>query len=287
MTDRELVRFLQTNLPALGLRWAGFRKVRKTVRKRIARRLRELGLSGLDAYERYISAEPAEAQVLDALCRIPISRFFRDREVFRQLECRVLPACGRDAMNAGRDIVRCLSAGCASGEEPYSVNLVWLLRVAHRFPAVALSILAVDSEPEMLRRAGGCCYTAGSLKDVPDTIRLEAFDEVAGEYRLRDEFRSGIRFQECDIRESIPDGPFDVILCRNLAFTYFSDPVQQAVLLEFHCRLRAGGYLIIGSHEHLPHGVGDLIAVGQQPHVPIYQKSHAELLAPDLERAAD
>ncbi len=102
MTDSECTRFLQEALPRLHLRWAGFRKVRKLVCKRVARRLRELGLPDLAAYRAFLESHPGEWDVLDGFCRIPISRFYRDREVFASLEQDVLPALAQAAVAAGR-----------------------------------------------------------------------------------------------------------------------------------------------------------------------------------------
>jgi chemotaxis protein methyltransferase CheR len=111
------VEFLQWALPRLGLRWAGFRRVRGQVRRRVRRRVAALGLEDLDAYRAYLDAHPEEWEVLDALTPITISRFYRDRDVFARLEDDVLPALASAAAAAGRDGLRCWSAGCASGEE--------------------------------------------------------------------------------------------------------------------------------------------------------------------------
>jgi len=123
MRNRDCVAFLKWCLPRLGLRRSGYRKVRGTVCKRLAPRLRALGLPDLDAYRARLAAEQAEWAVLDGLCRIPISRFWRDRAVFDHLAVDVLPALAAAAADSGRTEVRVWSAGCASGEEPYSLRL--------------------------------------------------------------------------------------------------------------------------------------------------------------------
>ena len=91
MNDPELVAFLQWALPRLGLRWQGYRKVRARVRKKLNERLRQLGLPDIAAYRDRLEAHPQEWVVLDALCRITISRFHRDRGVFDHLRRIVLP----------------------------------------------------------------------------------------------------------------------------------------------------------------------------------------------------
>ncbi|MEE8226367.1 MAG: CheR family methyltransferase, partial [Kiloniellales bacterium] len=125
MRDEDCVRFLQWCLPPLGLRWAGYRRVRRTVCKRIERRRRELGLADAAAYRACLIADPGEWTRLDALCRISISRFYRDRAVFDHLVCDVLPNLATKAGRRADTALRCWSAGCASGEEPYSLAIAW------------------------------------------------------------------------------------------------------------------------------------------------------------------
>ena len=90
MKHDDCVGFLQWALPRLRLRWPGFRRVRRQVCQRLGRRLRELGLGELQAYQLYLGNHPTEWQVLDGLCRITISRFYRDRTIFVALEREVL-----------------------------------------------------------------------------------------------------------------------------------------------------------------------------------------------------
>jgi chemotaxis protein methyltransferase CheR len=111
MTDRECVGFLQGVLPQLGLRWPGFRKVRRHVHKRIVRRLGELGSAGISEYRAYLDAHAAEWAVLDAMSRISISRFYRDGDVFDHLRDALLPALARGARERGDQRIAVWSAG--------------------------------------------------------------------------------------------------------------------------------------------------------------------------------
>lgn len=252
MRDQDCVAFLQWCLPRLGLRWAGFRRVRGTVCKRLARRLRQLGLADLDAYRRVLDHQAAEWAALDALCRIPISRFYRDKALFDALGRSLLPELARQADAAGRQELRCWSAGCASGEEPYSLRLVWDFVVAPLSPHLSCAILATDADAVMLCRARDALYGPGSLKALPPGWRERAFETEDGLFRLREPYRQSTTFAAQDIRSEMPDGPFDLILCRNLVFTYF-EPALQAMLFEaLDTRLRPGGGLAIGAHEQLP-----------------------------------
>ena len=133
MRDTDCIAFLRGTLPAIGLEWRGFRRVHRQVCKRLGRRLAALGLADLQAYRVYLGADAAEWSRLDELCRISITRFYRDRAVFDALRERLLPALAQRARRGGAPALRAWSAGCAGGEEPYTLALLWHLDVAPRF----------------------------------------------------------------------------------------------------------------------------------------------------------
>ncbi len=252
MRDRECVALLQWALPRLGLRWHGFRRVRRQVCKRISRRMAELGLPEAAAYRARLEADPAEWSVLDTYCWISVSRFYRDRGVFEDLAGEILPELARASLARDRHALRAWSAGCASGEEPYSLRLAWDFGVAPALPDAELQIVATDASPELLERAKRAVYAASALKELPAAWRSSAFDGLDGSYRLREQFRPGVQFRRQDIRKAMPAGPFDLILCRNLAFTYFEPDLQSAILGGLVKRLVPGGALLVGAHEALP-----------------------------------
>ena len=178
MKDEDCIAFLRWCLPQLGLRWAGFRKVRRTVCKRIRRRLGDLGLSDLSAYRSYLSAHHDEWQILAAMCRIPISRFWRDRAVYSCLADDILPMLAKHARQNGRPAVQVWSAGCASGEEVYSLRLAWHAVAEPDVPETTIRILGTDADETMLARAKAGSYAAGSLKELPEVLKQEAFDDT-------------------------------------------------------------------------------------------------------------
>jgi chemotaxis protein methyltransferase CheR len=234
------------------MRWQGFRKVRGQVCKRIDRRLRELGLPDVAAYRMFLETNDAEWAMLDSLCGITISRFYRDREVFRFLEQEVLVTLSEDALERGENELRCWSIGCASGEEPYTLALLWDLATGRRFPSLALTILATDADPATIRRAEQGCYPSGSIAGLPAEWSARAFSRKGKLYCIGDEERSRVAFLVQDIRKAAPEDRFHLVLCRNLAFTYFEPALQQDVLARIGERLFPGGALVIGVHESLP-----------------------------------
>lgn len=258
MTDRDCIDLLHWALPRMRLQWSGFRSVRRQVCKRISERISVLPLSGAAAYRAYLEQHPEEWVVLDRCCRVTISRFYRDAQMFRALEASVLPDLVRAAGSRGRHTLACWSAGCASGEEPFSIAILWRLRLQDRFPGRGLDILATDADAAMLERARRGVYRASSLRDLPAILGAEAFDAVAGELILKEPFRTGVRFLQHDLRLPPPDGPFDLVLTRNVAFTYFAESLQQEVLSAIMSVMVPGGALVIGSHESLPSGAEGL-----------------------------
>jgi chemotaxis protein methyltransferase CheR len=114
---------------------------------RARRRARELGLSDLTAYRAYLETHPEEWAVLDQLTPITISRFHRDRGVFEHLAREVLPTLAARAINRGSDSLEIWSAGCAFGEEPYTLAILWEAELTHRFPSLPIRILSTDTDP--------------------------------------------------------------------------------------------------------------------------------------------
>jgi len=257
LKDTKCVEFLCWALPRLELHWPGFRRVRRQVCKRIEARTQALGLTGATAYQAYLENHPDEWPVLDSLCRITISRFCRDRQLFAALGTRVLPLLAARAVEVNAGPLKLWSTGCASGEEAYTLAMLWEFQIRPSYPQLAASILATDADPALLARAACGCYSSGSLKELPADWRARAFTRDGDMLCVRNEYRHSVAFREQDIRTVMPEGPFHLILCRNLAFTYFAPPLQGKIAERLLPRLVPGGALVIGAHERLPAEISD------------------------------
>jgi chemotaxis protein methyltransferase CheR len=258
MHDRECVTFLQWALPRLKRPWVGFRKVRHQLCRRIEQRCRALGLLDVAAYRDYLQHHPDEWPRLDALCPITISCFYRDTAMWGALAAEVLPALARRTSAHGAHVLHVASIGCASGEEPYTLMLAWQFAVAPQFPALRLAVMATDVVEAVLERARIACYPASNLKLLPSAWREHGFERVGERWCLRARFRAGVTFLHHDLRTAWPEQEFDLILCRNLAFTYFDMPTQRALLARLLAQLAPGGALVIGRREQLPEGAAHL-----------------------------
>lgn len=264
MQDSDCVRFLQWALPQLQMRWEGFRKVHKRICKRLAQRLLELGLSNLDGYQHHLLKQPAEWQHLDTLCRVVVTRFYRDQRVFAELAARVLPQLATDASIADHSRLHAWSIGSASGEEPYTLAILWHHLLAPRFPDLQLAILATEIDAHLIERSRHACYSFASLKNLPAQLRYDAFTLQDDHYCLKADYRTMVKFRQQDIRTSLPTTCFDLILCRNLVFTYFDAAQQSTILQRIVSCLRPGGWLVLGVHEHLPDGTSGLQVVSER-----------------------
>jgi chemotaxis protein methyltransferase CheR len=222
---------------------------------RVGQRIAALHLGGPAAYRSYLESHPEEWRLFDSFCRIPISRFLRDRETFERLAHDVLPAIAAAAVRRGEHHLRAWSAGCASGEEPYSLALLWCFELQTLLPTFALDVLATDVDERLLERARAARYRRSSLREVPAPWIDAGFSREGEWFLLRPEFQSMVEFQQADVRTELPDGPFDLILCRNLVCTYFDEPLRHRTLGRLLSILRPDGALVIGKDERLPHGL--------------------------------
>jgi chemotaxis protein methyltransferase CheR len=133
--------------------------------------------------------------------------------------------------------------------------MIWEVMLARRYPALSLRVVATDVDGELLARARAGRYRRSSLREVPDEWRDAAFTRCGELYVVSPTLRSAVEFHQQDIREALPGGLFDLVLCRYLAFTYFDAMLQRRMLGRLLAQLRPGGALVIGHKEQLPAGV--------------------------------
>lgn len=256
MGEGECTEFLEWALPRMGMRPEGFRKPRGQVCQRIRDRLFELELSGgFDRYREYLEDHPDEWEELAFRCRVTISRFCRERSVWRDLA----PRLGTLSRTRSGESLAAWSVGCASGEEPWTLRLFWDLEIAPTPPEGApLQILATDFDPHLLERARRACYPESSLEEVPERWRQEAFDRRGEEHCLRRPFRHGIEWRRHDLRRDALPGPFDLVLCRYVVYIYFDQPARERATRRLAESIRPGGLLVVGGKEELPEASGEL-----------------------------
>jgi chemotaxis protein methyltransferase CheR len=255
MSSVDFGAFFGAAAASLGLRPEGYRRTRGSVEKRIRRRLRQLGLASFEEYRAYLGQHADEWAWLDACCRITISRFWRDAGLFDRLAAVFLPALAAAARARGERRLRLWSAGCASGEEAHGLALIAELDLKPAFPDLEVEVLGTDADPVVLARAARAAYPEAALRELPDRYRARAFERRAVTCWLAPSYRAGVRFDQADLRQAFPEGPFDLVCCRNLALTYFDEPLQRRLVRGFGEVLRPAGILVVGLGEELPQGL--------------------------------
>jgi two-component system CheB/CheR fusion protein len=217
---------------------------RATLYRRVARRMQVCGTETLFDYYRHLRDDPGELGRLLRDFLISVTNFFRDQEAFESLEQHVIP---RLFAQRGSDQVRVWVAGCATGEEAYSIAML-LAEHAQTIDAPMPQVFATDIDESALAEARAGRYPESIAVDVrPD--RLERFFERdAGAYRVRKELREIILFSPHNVLRDPPFSRLDLVTCRNLLI-YLNRDAQDRVLTMFHFGLRQDGFLFLGSSE--------------------------------------
>jgi len=220
------------------------------VRSRLARRLRELQLTSFEDYLEHVQVDASRrelAHMIDLLTTNKTS-FFREAAHFDYLRDEVLAR-----RPAGRRL-RIWSAGCSSGEEPYTLAMVIRETLG---PGIDARILATDISARVLAKAQAGVYAAETVAEVPDALRRKWFvpasgpGALPGALRVADDVRGMVRFARLNLMGDWPmKGPFDAIFCRNVMI-YFDRPTQERLVNRYHALLAPGGHLFVGHSESL------------------------------------
>ena len=227
--------------------------------RRIAVRQRASGAADLRAYLKLVKRNPVECAALVKTLTIHVSQFFRNPTTFQALQHEVLPAILAEKDRTGGRALRLWSAGCACGEEAYSLALLLCETAQDALERYSTTIYGTDIEPECLRAAREGRYSAGSLKSVPARWRQRYFVPAGVQYSVGPALRSLVHFKRHNILDPVPFGRIDLVVFRNVLI-YMADALQEQVLLGIHGALSAGGYLVLGKVEGLSGSAKDFFA---------------------------
>jgi two-component system CheB/CheR fusion protein len=237
---------------------------RATVLRRLQRRLSLHQLTDLEAYVRWLRDHADESQGLLKDLLISVTHFFRDREAFATLEAKVIPKLfegkGEDSQ------VRVWVAGCATGEEAYSLAMLLSERASGAPGSPMVQVFATDIDEDAIGSAREGLYTLNDAADVsPDRLRRFFMKEGDG-YRVRKELREMVLFARHNLMKDPPFSHLDLVSCRNLLI-YLNRIAQQRVLGIVHFAVNPGRYLFLGSSESVD-GAGDLfVSVDRDAHL--------------------
>ena len=224
------------------------------VKARLGKRIRSLGMTGFAEYLDHLrdNGRVELPKLLDAIST-NVTSFFRESDHFEYLRNSLLPRIVQREKQRGRRL-RIWSAGCSSGEEPYSIAI----HLREGLPDLErwdVKILATDLSMEALQRGTVGSYEAGKLAEMPPQILRRYFRPEgargASSYRVCDQIRSLVHFAPLNLMQRWPmRGPFDAIFCRNVMI-YFDKPTQGRLVGRFSELLPPGGALIMGHSESL------------------------------------
>ena len=219
-----------------------------TILRRISRRMAVTHVVHLRDYYEYLHAHPEEIQELVKAFLIKVTGFFRDPEAFEFLGSKVLPQLIDRARQNGR-ILRLWSAGCATGEEAYSMALLIADALGPDFPEWSIRIFATDLATDAIAYARRGLYPENVLDELPHDFRDRFFERLDHGYRVSKILRETVVFGQQDISRGVPFPRIDLVVCRNLLI-YLKPELQQTVLDLFAYSLhQSQGYLFLGKAE--------------------------------------
>ncbi|MDF1593927.1 MAG: hypothetical protein P1P89_20665 [Desulfobacterales bacterium] len=243
----------------------GYRKVRKGVKKRIRRHMQQLGCRDIHTYLSSIENNDEIRDQCRRLLTVSISRFFRDRQLWQELEQNIFPGL---IQNENKSL-HIWSAGCACGEEVYTIKIIWDRIQKGRIPRPLLHITATDLNPMYLEKAQAGIYTPGSLRDVPAPLLSLYFTPAKGakRYCVQPFLKDHITWQKADFFSEAPGSGCHIIFVRNNLLTYYREHLQKKAFINILDSLLDKGFLIIGAHESLPFETPELVPVGSYQYV--------------------
>jgi two-component system CheB/CheR fusion protein len=273
--DEVMDQLLALLMSSYGIDFSHYKNT--TVIRRIERRLLLRQLDSLDIYLEELRSDPAE---LDALYRdllIGVTRFFRDPEAFTLIEQKILPKLlTAESIEAG---LRIWTAGCATGEEAYSLAILLNDRCAELRVPPNFKIFATDAHRESLEHASAGLYAEPAVSDVAPWRLEKYFTRQDGLYKIAPEVRRNVVFAPQNVLKDPPFTKIDLLTCRNLLI-YFKPSAQRKVLSLFHFALNTGGVLMLGPSESVGELYDEFDVLDQ--HWKVFQKRRDVRFSPTL-----
>lgn len=226
----------------------GFRQYKtSTILRRISRRMAVTHKRTIQDYAEYLRNSPEEVDKLIKAFLINVTQFLRDPEAFAYLTAEILPKLIEKAR--GRDkVLRFWVAGCATGEEPYSLAMILSDMLGSELLSWNVKIFATDLDEAVINFARRGIYSENLLKGISDDYRERFFERVDSGYRISKILRQMVIFGQQDLSRSAPFPRIDLVLCRNVLI-YFTQELQDYVLNQFAFSLSPDGYLFLGKAE--------------------------------------
>jgi two-component system CheB/CheR fusion protein len=273
--EKRLLRaFLDVLRERSGIDFGSYK--RGTIMRRLQRRMLATASPDLREYSKYLEAHPEEYQRLTSSFLIKVTEFFRDADLFEYLRTDIIPRVIEEARQRDREL-RLWSAGCATGEEAYSLAILVADALGDEISEFNVRIFATDVDMEAITFARRGTYPEGALGSLPESVREQHFTRVGDQFEVKKAIRALTVFGQHDLGQRAPFPRVDLALCRNVLI-YFTSDLQKRALQLFAFALRDGGYLALGKAETtspLPEHF-----VLAQPRMKVYRRQGQRVLIP-------
>lgn len=236
-----LIRYIQESR---GLDFRGYK--RTSLQRRIRRRMEEVGCEAYVGYHEFLEAHPQEFTALLNTVLINVTSFFRDSDAWEMLRTDVVPRIV--ARRVDRSPIRIWSAGCASGEEPFSLAMLFAEALGTEVFCNRVKIYATDLDDAALNTARHALYSPRDVDNVPGELLDKYFERTNGHYVFQRELRKCVIFGRHNIVSDAPISRIDLLVCRNLLI-YLESDTQNVVLPRLHYALVNDGFLFLGKAE--------------------------------------
>ncbi|MBD2388502.1 CheR family methyltransferase [Cylindrospermum sp. FACHB-282] len=244
--DPEFENLLVYLRQSRGFDFSGYK--RATLMRRVRKRMQGFNLETFSDYLDYLEVYPEEFNHLFNTILINVTGFFRDAPAWEQLADKVLP----NIVSSKKDSapIRMWSAGCASGEEAYTLAMLMAEIMGAEEFRRRVKIYASDVDEEALNQARLAVYSAKDVQGVPAELRQKYFETIGNCYVFRQDMRRSVIFGRHDLLQDAPISRLDLLVCRN-TLMYFNSQAQGRIMARFHFALNNGGYLFLGKAEML------------------------------------
>lgn len=214
--------------------------------RRIGIRMKMLNISNSSQYAELLNSDINEVGTLYDSLSINVTKFYRDKQVWQVFGNKIIPKILKESKPTEK--LRIWSCGCATGEEPYSIAIMF--SEAFRNAINKIKILATDINSKALQHARKGIYTSDNLKNLDSLLITKYFKKTNdGNYKIIDKIKDLVSFNLADVT-TYPISYLDIIFCRNLLIYYGKD-AQDLIFKKFHTFLKPNGYLVLGMDETL------------------------------------
>ena len=239
----ELLHYLKRSR---GFDFTGYK--RPSLMRLTKKRMGRVGMSSFSDYLDYLEVHPLELSHLFDTLLLNVTAFFRDKLVWDYLSAEIIPRLL--STKDGDENIRVWSAGCASGEEAYTIAILLAEALGIDAFRSRVKIYATDIDEKALTQGRAASYTATDLQNVPEALRRKYFEENISQYNFRTDLRNGVIFGRHDLVQHAPISRLDLLVCRN-TLMYFNAETQARILARFHFALKENGFLLVGKAEML------------------------------------